>query len=73
MADAGERRSTFFVAVHAGAGFHAHSNEKFFKKALKCACLAAASVLLKVFSDKTSVNSVLLKIVSAPLRALIFY
>ncbi|KAK1267616.1 putative threonine aspartase [Acorus gramineus] len=35
----------FFVAVHVGAGFHAPSNEKSFRQAMKRACLAAASVL----------------------------
>lgn len=38
---------SFFVAVHVGAGFHAPSNEKSFRRAMKRACLAAASVLLK--------------------------
>lgn len=38
----------FFVAVHVGAGFHAPSNEKSLRRAMKRACLAAASVLLKV-------------------------
>lgn len=37
----------FFVAVHVGAGYHAPSNEKFLRSAMKRACLAAASVLLK--------------------------
>ncbi|RWR97262.1 putative threonine aspartase isoform X1 [Cinnamomum micranthum f. kanehirae] len=37
----------FFVAVHVGAGFHAPSNEKSLRRAMKRACLAAASVLLK--------------------------
>ncbi|KAJ0963813.1 hypothetical protein J5N97_028935 [Dioscorea zingiberensis] len=37
----------FFVAVHVGAGFHAPSNEKAFKRAMKRACLAAASILRK--------------------------
>ncbi|CAA6655636.1 unnamed protein product [Spirodela intermedia] len=37
MAGEGEKRPTFFVAVHVGAGFHA----------MKCACRAAASLLLK--------------------------
>lgn len=48
MAGEGEKRPTFFVAVHVGAGFHAHSSEKSFRKTMKCACRAAASVLLKV-------------------------
>ncbi|OAY83787.1 putative threonine aspartase isoform X1 [Ananas comosus] len=38
----------FFVAVHVGAGFHSPSNEKAFRRAMKRACLAAASVLRKV-------------------------
>ncbi|KAM7472174.1 hypothetical protein LguiA_010357 [Lonicera macranthoides] len=37
----------FFVAVHVGAGFHSPSNEKALRSAMKRACLAAASVLLK--------------------------
>ncbi|KAF3441313.1 hypothetical protein FNV43_RR15226 [Rhamnella rubrinervis] len=37
----------FFVAVHVGAGFHAPSNEKALRSAMKRACLAAASVLRK--------------------------
>ncbi|MQM23952.1 hypothetical protein Taro_057022, partial [Colocasia esculenta] len=37
----------FFVAVHVGAGFHSHANEKAFRKAMKRACLAAAAVLRK--------------------------
>ncbi|XP_044493955.1 putative threonine aspartase isoform X2 [Mangifera indica] len=35
----------FFVAVHVGAGYHAPSNEKALRSAMKRACLAAASVL----------------------------
>lgn len=35
----------FFVAVHVGAGYHAPSNEKALKSAIKRACLAAASIL----------------------------
>lgn len=38
----------FFVAVHVGAGFHAPSNEKALRSAMKRACLAAASVLRQV-------------------------
>ncbi|XP_016572985.1 putative threonine aspartase isoform X2 [Capsicum annuum] len=38
---------TFFVAVHVGAGYHASSNEKSLRSAMKCACLAAASILQK--------------------------
>ncbi|KAJ8540037.1 hypothetical protein K7X08_026426 [Anisodus acutangulus] len=38
---------TFFVAVHVGAGYHAPSNEKLLRSAMKRACLAAASVLRK--------------------------
>ncbi|CAL5331141.1 unnamed protein product [Camellia sinensis] len=37
----------FFVVVHVGAGFHAPSNEKALRSAMKRACLAAASVLCK--------------------------
>ncbi|XP_042051876.1 putative threonine aspartase [Salvia splendens] len=42
--EAGDR---FFVAVHVGAGFHAPSNEKALRSAMKRACLAAASLLRK--------------------------
>ncbi|CAL5029207.1 unnamed protein product [Urochloa decumbens] len=35
----------FFVALHVGAGFHAPSNEKAYRRAMKRACLAAAAVL----------------------------
>ncbi|XP_068650732.1 putative threonine aspartase isoform X2 [Aristolochia californica] len=35
----------YFVALHVGAGFHSPSNEKSLRKAMKRACLAAASVL----------------------------
>ncbi|CAN4096644.1 unnamed protein product [Withania somnifera] len=38
---------TFFVAVHVGAGYHAPSNEKSLRSAMKRACLAAASILRK--------------------------
>ncbi|KAK0581151.1 hypothetical protein LWI29_010614 [Acer saccharum] len=46
---AGERdeKPRFFVAVHVGAGYHAPSNEKALRSAMKRACLAAASVLAK--------------------------
>ncbi|KAJ7951118.1 Isoaspartyl peptidase/L-asparaginase [Quillaja saponaria] len=37
----------FFVAVHVGAGYHAPSNEKALRSAMKRACLVAASVLRK--------------------------
>ncbi|KAF5951299.1 hypothetical protein HYC85_009243 [Camellia sinensis] len=37
----------FFVVVHIGAGFHAPSNEKALRSAMKRACLATASVLCK--------------------------
>ncbi|XP_058224614.1 putative threonine aspartase isoform X1 [Rhododendron vialii] len=45
--DAADRNPRFFVAVHVGAGFHAPSNEKALRSAMKRACLAAASVLRK--------------------------
>lgn len=38
----------FFVAVHVGAGYHAPSNEKALRSAMKRACLAASTVLHKV-------------------------
>ncbi|KAK2650355.1 hypothetical protein Ddye_017844 [Dipteronia dyeriana] len=43
----GERdeKPRFFVAVHVGAGYHAPSNEKALRFAMKRACVAAASVL----------------------------
>ncbi|KAK4849313.1 hypothetical protein QYF36_023458 [Acer negundo] len=46
---AGERdeKPRFFVAVHVGAGYHAPSNEKALRSAMKRACLAAASILAK--------------------------
>ncbi|KAB2002895.1 hypothetical protein ES319_D11G095200v1 [Gossypium barbadense] len=61
----------FFVAVHVGAGYHAPSNEKALRSAMKRACLAAASVLRKgpgvsvdavaaaiqVFEDDPSTNA----------------
>lgn len=43
----GDHCSRFFVAVHVGAGFHAPSNEKALRSAMKRACLAAASILRK--------------------------
>ncbi|KAG8391800.1 hypothetical protein BUALT_Bualt01G0224600 [Buddleja alternifolia] len=45
--EAGDENSRFFVAVHVGAGFHAPSNEKALRSAMKRACLAAASILSK--------------------------
>ncbi|XP_073309580.1 putative threonine aspartase [Primulina huaijiensis] len=42
-----DQYSTFFVAVHVGAGFHAPSNEKALRSAMRRACLAAASILRK--------------------------
>lgn len=41
-------KARYFVAVHVGAGFHAPSNEKSFRRVMKRACLAAASILRKV-------------------------
>ncbi|CAN1157470.1 Putative threonine aspartase [Linum perenne] len=35
----------FFVAVHVGAGYHAPTNEKALRSAMKRACIAAASLL----------------------------
>ncbi|CAL5380999.1 unnamed protein product [Camellia sinensis] len=46
--DVPDRNPRFFVAVHISAGFHAPSNEKALRSAMKRACLAAASVLRKV-------------------------
>ncbi|XP_019189870.1 PREDICTED: putative threonine aspartase isoform X1 [Ipomoea nil] len=46
-AEVAEKKPTFFVAVHVGAGYHAPSNEKALRFAMKRACLAAASVLQK--------------------------
>ncbi|XP_006491052.1 putative threonine aspartase isoform X2 [Citrus sinensis] len=43
----GDHKPRFFVAVHVGAGYHAPSNEKALRSAMKRACLAAASVLGK--------------------------
>lgn len=43
-----ENPKRFFVAVHVGAGYHSPSNEKALRSAMNRACLAAASVLIKV-------------------------
>lgn len=43
--DGDESSGRFFVAVHVGAGYHAPSNEKALRSAMKRACLAAASIL----------------------------
>ncbi|KAK6162363.1 hypothetical protein DH2020_002204 [Rehmannia glutinosa] len=45
--EAGNQNPRFFIAVHVGAGFHAPSNEKALRSAMKRACLAAASILRK--------------------------
>ncbi|CAL5380889.1 unnamed protein product [Camellia sinensis] len=45
--DVPDRNPRFCVVVHVGAGFHAPSNEKALRSAMKRACLAAASVLRK--------------------------
>ncbi|XP_062155434.1 putative threonine aspartase isoform X2 [Alnus glutinosa] len=45
--EAEDQSPRFFVAVHVGAGYHAPSNEKSLRSAMKRACLAAASVLRK--------------------------
>ncbi|XP_028770357.1 putative threonine aspartase isoform X1 [Neltuma alba] len=42
-----ENPTTFFVAVHVGAGYHSPSNEKALRSAMNRACLAAASLLSK--------------------------
>lgn len=47
-AESQDQGHRFFVAVHVGAGFHAPSNEKALRSAMKRACLAAAVVLRKV-------------------------
>jgi len=47
--EAEDQSPRFFVAVHVGAGYHAPSNEKSLRSAMKRACLAAASVFRKVF------------------------
>ena len=49
MAGEAEQNPRFFVAVHVGAGYHAPSNEKSLRSAMKRACLAAASIFHKVF------------------------
>ncbi|XWS77076.1 hypothetical protein CRYUN_Cryun01aG0231400 [Craigia yunnanensis] len=45
--EAEPQKPRFFVAVHVGAGYHAPSNEKALRSAMKRACLAAASILHK--------------------------
>ncbi|KAE7999541.1 hypothetical protein FH972_003958 [Carpinus fangiana] len=45
--EAEDQSPRFFVAVHVGAGYHAPSNEKSLRSAMKRACLAAALVLRK--------------------------
>ena len=40
-------KAQVFVAVNVGAGYHAPSNEKALRSAMKRACLAAASILRK--------------------------
>lgn len=47
--EAEDQNSRFFIAVHVGAGYHAPSSEKALRSAMKRACLAAASILCKVF------------------------
>ncbi|KAL5859764.1 hypothetical protein ACOSQ4_001060 [Xanthoceras sorbifolium] len=47
MAAERDEKPRFFVAVHVGAGYHAPSNEKALRSAMKRACLAASSVLAK--------------------------
>ena len=46
--EAEDESPRFFVAVHVGAGYHAPSNEKSLRSAMKRACLAASSILRKV-------------------------
>ena len=46
--EAKDESPRFFVAVHVGAGYHAPSNEKSLRSAMKRACLAASSILRKV-------------------------
>lgn len=43
-----DENDRFFVAVHVGAGYHAPSNEKALRSAMKRACIAAVSILRKV-------------------------
>ncbi|KAH7837298.1 hypothetical protein Vadar_012212 [Vaccinium darrowii] len=50
-----DRNPRFFVAVRVGAGFHAPSNEKTLRTAMKHACLAAASVLRKVLHSDLAI------------------
>ncbi|KAK4578332.1 hypothetical protein RGQ29_028445 [Quercus rubra] len=45
--EAKDESPRFFVAVHVGAGYHAPSNEKSLRSAMKRACLAASSILRK--------------------------
>ena len=45
--EAEPQKPRFFVAVNVGAGYHAPSNEKALRSAMKRACLAAASILRK--------------------------
>ncbi|KAL4621862.1 hypothetical protein ACB092_06G259100 [Castanea dentata] len=45
--EAEDESPRFFVAVHVGAGYHAPSNEKSLRSAMKRACLAASSILRK--------------------------
>ncbi|KAJ4824876.1 hypothetical protein Tsubulata_007179 [Turnera subulata] len=40
-----DQNPRFFIAVHVGAGYHAPSNEKALRNAMKRACLAAAAIL----------------------------
>ncbi|PRQ57930.1 hypothetical protein RchiOBHm_Chr1g0353681 [Rosa chinensis] len=47
-----DENDRFFVAVHVGAGYHAPSNEKALRSAMKRACLAAASILRQVSLDQ---------------------
>ncbi|KAL6499296.1 hypothetical protein OROHE_025959 [Orobanche hederae] len=45
--DGANQAPRFFVAVHVGAGFHAPSNEKALRSAMRRACHAASSILRK--------------------------
>ncbi|XP_024542738.1 putative threonine aspartase isoform X2 [Selaginella moellendorffii] len=49
-------KARFFVAVHVGAGYHAQSNSKNYRRAMRRACLAAAAVLSQ--SSGTSMDAV---------------
>lgn len=61
--EVGDQNQRFFVAVHVGAGYHAPSNEKPLRSAMKRACLAAASILRKVLSlSHTHKHTILLLI-----------